>query len=73
MTGNELAAAYANGEEFTVGRFGGITGPAIIDDIASGSWKTRKYETNREAKDTVNSNWFWLSEFMYMIGEQREP
>lgn len=73
MTGNELAAAYTNGEEFMVGRNGGLTGPAVTHDIASGGWKMRKYETNREATDAINSNWFWLSEFMDIIEKYREP
>ena len=73
ITGGELAAAYANGEEFMVGRNGGITGPAIAHDIASSGWETRKYETNREATDAINSNWFWLSEFMDIIEKYREP
>lgn len=66
MKGNELATAHANGEEFMVGRKGGLTGKAIIEDVSSGAWKTQKYETNREATE-IKQNWFWLSEFMLLI------
>ena len=73
MTGSELAASNAVGEEFLVGRSGGLTGPLLTQDIMSGTWKTRKYETNREAIAAINSNWFWLSEFMDTIEKYREP
>jgi hypothetical protein len=69
MTGSELANAYSRDEEFLVGRNSGLTGKAIMADVCSGSFRTHKYETNREATE-INSNWFWLSEFMQLISNQ---
>lgn len=64
MTGSELVAAYKHGESFYVGRNGGLNGRFLRDDLHSGRWRTRRYETNRDAQSPPNHNWFFLSEFV---------
>ncbi len=71
MTGSELLEAHRKGEEFYVGRQGGLTGPGLADDIASGKWKTQKYETNRNSEGPPNANWFSLNEFVAKIETKR--
>lgn len=68
MTGEELLVAHGRGEEFFVGRGGGLDGHALADDIASGGWKHRRYETNRDAVEPPSRNWFRLSDFVNRLG-----
>ncbi len=70
MKGDELAEAHKRGEDFFVGRDGGIRGPKLSQDITFGEWGRRGYETNRDAEDAPNANWFRLSEFMNLIEEK---
>lgn len=67
MTGLALVAAFERGERFFVGRNRGLLGPIFAEDIASGSWRTQKYETNRDATLLPNSNWFLLEQFVRRV------
>jgi hypothetical protein len=69
LTGAELIEAHGRGEKFCVGRTGGLRGPKIMEDIASGNWRNHRYETNRGAVAPPNRNWFWLSDFAKRIDE----
>ena len=69
MTGAELLAAALRGEEFFAGRAGGLAGQLVAEDIATGRWRQHHYETNRNALDPPNRNWFRLSEWMRMVSE----
>ena len=73
MTGAELLVASGRGEDFFIGRGGGLHGPALAEDIASGGWRRQKYETNREATEPPNRNWFRLSEWVRLVGDGAEP
>jgi len=70
LTGSELIAAHKRGEEFYVGRGGGLDGAALAEDVASGNWRRQKYETNREATGPPNRNWFRLVDFADQISAQ---
>jgi hypothetical protein len=67
MSGQDLLAEFARGEEFWVGRDKGITGRALSNDIASGKWRTQRYETNRTSSIPPSHNWFKLSEFVNRV------
>ncbi len=67
MTGAELLEAAGRGEVFFVGRDGGLMGPALTEDIASLRWRQQKYETNRQAVEPPNRNWFTLSDFARLV------
>lgn len=72
MSGKDLAElAY---EEATsgvwVGRAGGLSGTALADDIATGTWRTRIYKV---AKGTAapNGQWFSLDELLDKVNDAR--
>lgn len=67
MTGLEMVDAYRAGKRFFVGRSGGINGPLLEKDVASGAWKTQRYETNATATVAPNRNWFSLEEFIRKV------
>lgn len=67
MTGIELLNAYGRGEEFMVGRGGGLFGNQLRHDLESGNWKYQKYESDRNSESPKNRNWFRLSEFMKLL------
>jgi hypothetical protein len=62
MTGAELMACHQRGEDFWIGRGGGLSGPRLAEDIATGRWTRQRYETNGEANEAPSRNWFRLSE-----------
>lgn len=67
-TGMELLAAFERGERFFVGRGkGGLGGTLFAQDIATGGWRTQKYETNRVATIPPNANWFSLADFVRRV------
>jgi hypothetical protein len=71
MTGNDLLACHRRGEDFWVGRGGGLPGPTLAADVSSGAWRTQKYETNRDAAVAPSRNWFRLGEFIRKVGVER--
>jgi len=66
MTGDQLLVAYAEGTALCVGRRGGLIGPLLAEDISSGSWRTRGYETT-PASSPPNANWFRLEDFVSAV------
>jgi len=66
MTGLQLMDAHQRGEEFWVGRGGGLNGPRLRRDIISGGWRMQPYQTNRRSA-APSPNWFVLSEFARQI------
>ena len=71
VTGEELVAAFARGDELLVGRRGGLAGPLLAEDASSGSWRTRWYET-APGSTPPNPNWFLLKEFVVAVGRAEE-
>jgi hypothetical protein len=45
-----------------MGRYGGLVGPALTEDIVTGQWRNRKYEVR--VTDAPNDNWFAISDFL---------
>lgn len=45
-----------------MGRGGGLDGKALIDDVATGRWRSHRYEVR--VGDAPNSNWFAISDFL---------
>jgi hypothetical protein len=70
-TGQELIEAWKMGMKLFVGRSGGINGSALGEDIASGQWVTRAYETAANVSAPPNSNWFPLEQFAERVGIER--
>jgi hypothetical protein len=66
MTGEELLAAYERGERFHVGCRGGLYGSRFAEELRSGAWRSRRYETNR-GPSRPNTNWFGLEEFAQVV------
>jgi hypothetical protein len=71
MKGTDLLAAFESGERFLVGRGGGLYGPRFCKDVATGSWRNQSYETNRDAAQPPNQNWFTLEEFARCVATKR--
>lgn len=70
MAGLQLVAAHRRNEQFSVGRKGGLTGKEFAEDLRTGEWETRKYETN-SATTAPNPNWFLLSDFVEAVTRER--
>ena len=68
MRGNELIEAHRRGEDFWVGRQGGLDGSEFGKDLEKGGWQTQQYETSSEHKPP-NQNWFLLSSFAAAVEE----
>lgn len=66
MSGEELLAAYAEGTALCVGRRGGLNGQPMLQDIRSGEWRARGYETSPAAVPP-NRNWFHLEAFVAAV------
>lgn len=67
LSGAQLMLAHQRGEVFFVGRENGLTGRALAKDVESDTWRTQKYETNRNTTEPPNTNWFLLSDFARRI------
>ena len=68
MCGEELIAAHRRGEVLCVGRDGGLRGSEFRNDLLSGDWRTRQYETSFK-QAPPNRNWFLLSDFAAAVKE----
>jgi hypothetical protein len=73
MTGEQLRSAHHRGENFFVGRGGGLQGSNLTGDITDGTWKQQLYQTNKESNSPPNSNWFRLADFMARLLPKDEP
>lgn len=70
MSGTELIAASEAGEDFLVGRDGGLGGAALKQDIESGAWRSCCYAMKREALQAPNRNWFSLRDFARAVASR---
>ena len=70
ISGRELMALHRQGEEFLVGRAGGLGGSSLLEDVRSGRYERQRYQTNRDASEPPNSNWFLLSEMVALVRQQ---
>ena len=66
---NRVGSCIQSGKRFFVGRRGGINGVRLTNDIATGEWKSHRYETNPVAKTCPNDSWFSLEDFYKRISE----
>jgi hypothetical protein len=73
MTGSQLLGKYRQGEDFFVGREGGLSGKHMMQGLESGAWQSQPNETNREAIYAPNYKWFRLSEFVKLVLEKSGP
>lgn len=62
LQGEQLLASRQAGLNFYVGRGGGLRGAAFQQDVLSGSWRDKSYQTNLGASKP-NDNWFTLADF----------
>jgi hypothetical protein len=67
MTGEEILKRYDGKtlDFLTMGRSGGITGPLLARDLASGRWRRRYYELN--PNPPANPNWFAIEDFVARV------
>lgn len=68
MSGLDIYESFKNQtlENQFMGRDKGINGQLLENDLLSGDWKTRKYET-RKTELFSNRNWFAVEEFVKKI------
>jgi len=71
LTGVEIVAAIDDDEPrwLTMGRSGGLRGPKLDQDVASGGWRTQRYECSSRP-DPINANWFTVAEFVARVHAQ---
>ena len=67
LSGEALVAAYTAGERFQVGRWLGLKGRPLAEDLETGNWRKQNYETSSVSLDALNSNWFSLDDFVAAI------
>ena len=65
-TGAELQAQGAGPGWTHVGRSGGLHGPVLAQDIATGGWVTQSYEV-RVGALPGNRNWFAVEDFLALL------
>ena len=68
MRGQKLIESHLRDEVFWVGRIGGLRGSEFRNDLQSGDWRTRQYETSFK-QAPPNRNWFLLSDFAAAVQE----
>jgi hypothetical protein len=72
MTGADIAAGAADRHDPPldyIGRSGGLNGALFAEDVATGRWRTTKYELRSgPPANPSNRNWFTLTEFNTRIG-----
>lgn len=68
LSGQAIVDGYGNGDlEFTwMGRVRGLQGPELADDVASGAWRSRRYEVRVEPLGG-NPNWFPIADFVTRV------
>ena len=72
MTGDELRQlAFEDGASGVwVGRAGGLAGKGLVEDIATGAWRSRQYKV-ASGSAAPNSNWFALSDLLAAVSNAR--
>lgn len=73
MSGEALAS-LAYDEDVSnvwVGRTGGLQGAALVDDVATGSWRARSYKVARGTA-APNAQWFPLDDMLALVAAARQ-
>ena len=67
LSGTEIVKHHRNNTLRTpwMGRRGGLSGPALADDIKSGEWRERQYECS--STKVENPNWFAVADFVKKV------
>ncbi len=71
LCGQDIADGFGH-EEFSfriMGRDRGISGQRLLEDVNTGSWRTKEYQVSKADKPP-NGNWFEISEFVKLIQDQ---
>lgn len=63
-TGAQLVLAHQRGERLWVGRDKGLHGRPLAEDVLTGRWRTKRYETNATSEEPPSVNWFSLDAFV---------
>jgi len=73
LTGAEIHEQHRAGSLVTpwMGRKGGLSGPELTKDVASGAWRAQSYECS--SKLVQNPNWFTVAEFVARIAATATP
>jgi len=74
ITGAEIVSEYprgtlvhpAKGPYLSMGRQGGLNGPALANDLATGKWATQAYEIRVSTEP--RKNWFPIESFVQLVG-----
>lgn len=71
LTGVEIVDAFGGDEPgwLTMGRSGGLRGPKLDQDVASGGWRTQRYECSSRPQP-INPNWFTVADFVARVHAQ---
>lgn len=74
LPGTEIVRQFLAGTSdiACVGRNKGRWGPALADDVASGAWRTKKYEV-RYDEVPPNRNWMTVEAFVEAVGQLPAP
>ena len=54
-------------QKVSMGRDGGINGKRLEKDILSGNWRKHLYETSSREPTDINSNWFFIRDFVKLV------
>lgn len=65
--GLKIIEEQNKGKRFWVGRFGGLYGGKLRNDIRNGKWQNFKYEINTSSENAPNKNWFSSEEFVEVV------
>ena len=68
LTGQEIHDMREDAQVRMVGRRGGSSGELFAKDVATGAWKSHRYEVSSK-KDALagNPNWFTVEEFVIRV------
>lgn len=67
LTGAQIQADAGSLPYTTMGRTQGLQGAALAGDVASGRWRSQRYEVRAEG--IPNKNWFTIAEFLALVAE----
>lgn len=72
-TGEELVSLQPVGQQVfsAMGRQGGLAGPRLQEDVATGAWRTTTYQV-AALPPSGNPNWFLVSDFVELLASRGE-
>ena len=72
ITGQEIYKRYKSRDNTytSMGRFGGLGGENVEDDLRTGEWRKQEYEVRYEG--IPNRNWFAIADFIEKIESRKE-